>query len=159
MPRSNVIGRIKYFLRVLNVKLNYICEGVTYHELYNYVTGGTPTGDAVDFNSIIRNEYYFIHEIIEICELKNHGIIISRETVTKFYPEVYEAHIEALDKELRYALIKNDFEWVEDRVATAYKQIEVDEEILSKYIDGEKANMLMKMMHSVLAKYYPISKG
>jgi DNA-binding transcriptional ArsR family regulator len=117
------------------------------------VTGETPTGDIIDFDSVIGNKYYFVHEIIEICELNRRGITISKETVTKYYSEVYEAHIEALDKELNYAHIKNDIKWIKDRVTTAYKQLKIDEEILLKYTNRERVDALMKKMHRILAKY------
>jgi len=150
---TDIIEKIKYLLEMLRVKFNYTCDGVSYNELCSYLTGETPTSDIIDFESVIGNEYYFIHEIIEICELKKRGIAINEETVTKYYPEVYEAHIEALDKELNYALIKNDLEWIKDRVTTAYKQLGIDKEILLKYIDRERIDILMEKMHSVLAKY------
>jgi DNA-binding transcriptional ArsR family regulator len=150
---KSIEKRIDYFLGILHVKLNYICDHVSYDELYSYLTGDTPTGDVIDFNNVIENKYYFIHEIVEICELKRRGIDISGETVVKYYPKVYEAHIEALDKELGYAFINNDLEWIKDRVITAYKQLKVEERILLRYIDKKSVDELMKKMREVLTKY------
>jgi hypothetical protein len=106
VPSSKIMGLIKYLLGMLHVKLNYVCDDVTYQELYNYLSGKTPTSDIIDFNHVVGNEYYLLHEIIEICELKKQRINVSGEVVIKYY---HEAHIDALDKELNYVLIKNDF--------------------------------------------------
>jgi hypothetical protein len=58
-----------------------------------------------------------------------------------------------LDKELGYAFINNDLEWIKDRVITAYKQLKVEERILLRYIDKKSVDELMKKMREVLTKY------
>lgn len=80
--------------------------------------GETPTGDIVTLDNILSNEYFMVHEIVEISELKEMGIVIDKQTVMKHYPKVYEAHLTAMDYELTFALNNRDYEWIKERLTS-----------------------------------------
>ncbi|RLE76015.1 MAG: hypothetical protein DRJ44_04815 [Thermoprotei archaeon] len=88
-------------------------------EFYEYVSGETPTGDKVMLDEILANEYFMMHEIVEICELKKMKIPIDKDTVIKYHPIVYRAHLTAAEWELKYALERKDFKWIRKRLKHA----------------------------------------
>jgi hypothetical protein len=153
LPPNLVEKRIKHVLRELRERLGYVCEGVSYREIYDYVTGETPTGDTVSFNEIIYNKYYFIHEIVETCELKKKGIRITRETVVLHYPTVYMAHLTALEVELAYACMNRDIKWIEERLNTVLSQIDFDIRILSNYLNTEDIKQIKESIGKIMKKF------
>lgn len=110
--RINV--KIKEATRILK-QLGYESENISAREFYDYMTGETPTGDTVTLYDVLRNEFFMIHEVVEISELKRMGISINKQTIMRYYPKVYEAHITAMDYELTHALNKKDYEWFKRR--------------------------------------------
>ncbi|MBS7654838.1 hypothetical protein KEJ43_07205 [Candidatus Bathyarchaeota archaeon] len=98
--------------------VGYGVEHVSAGEFYEYISGETPTGDIVTLDNILSNEYFMLHEIVEISELKKMGIVIDKQTVMKHYPKVYEAHLTAMDYELTYAYNNRDYEWIKERLTS-----------------------------------------
>lgn len=106
---SRIEAKIQETTRTLK-QLRYASEFVSPREFYDYMTGETPTGDVITLNDVLQNEFFMVHEVVEICELKKMNVPIDQHTVMRFYPKVYEAHLTALDLELTYALDKKDYE-------------------------------------------------
>jgi hypothetical protein len=97
-------------------KLGYEVENISAGEFYDYISGETPTYDVVTLDDILSNEYFMLHEIVEISELKKMNVIIDKKTIMKNYPKVYEAHLTAMDYELTYAFNNGDYEWIKHRL-------------------------------------------
>ena len=115
--------KIKEATRILK-QLGYESEKISAKEFYDYMTGETPTGDIVTLNDVLLNEFYMVHEIVEISELKKKGAPINKQTVMVYYPEVYETHFTAMDYELTHALNKKNYEWLKRRLTDAEGQLE-----------------------------------
>jgi hypothetical protein len=98
--------------------LGFESENISAEEFYKYISGETPTGDIVTLDEILISEYLMLHEIVEISELKKMNVIIDKQTITKHYPKVYEAHLTAMDYELTYALNNGDYGWIKHRLAS-----------------------------------------
>jgi len=107
-------------------ELGYKSQRVSLKEFYDYMTGETPTGDAITIVDVLGNDFLIIHEIVEISELKKMGIPIHRRTIMTFHPKVYEAHYTAIEYELNYALDKKDYEWLKVRINHAKSWLEDD---------------------------------
>jgi len=159
MASEVVEEKIREILNILQRDLDYRCSGISFRELYEYLLGETPTGDVISLGDILRNRYYLIHEVVEICELKKQGVSIDRRTVIEHYSDVYKAHIKALDIELSYAYINNDIEWINSRIDTVAKQLDYDIELLSRYSDTRTVNELKKEIHNLLKKYQVTKTG
>ena len=69
-----------------------------------------------------------LHTIIEISELKDAGIEINTKTLMSAPKEVlYGAHLKAMDYELGYSLILEDFYWLKHRLAYLGRDLKNDE--------------------------------
>jgi len=73
-----------------------------------------------------------MHEIVEICELKKMKIPIDKDTVIKYHPIVYGAHLTAAEWELKYALENKDFKWIRKRLKHAREWL--NDELLPKQL-------------------------
>ena len=155
---EGILVKIKGALNILE-RYGYKCGNVKAKELYTYVNGRTPTGDTIGIQDVLENEYYLIHEIVEICELKKLGVAMEEDTVIKHYPEVYRAHIKALDLELTHALKKNDHKWLESRLKIITSQLNFDIGILEKYLEPKEVGRIKVMMNSLVEKYAKSVKG
>jgi len=99
--------------------MGYRVERISSKELYDYLTGETPTGDKITIHDILSDEYLVLHEAVEISELKKKGVSINKHTVMRCLRRVYEAHYTATEHEFNHALSKKDFNWVKLRLAHA----------------------------------------
>jgi hypothetical protein len=120
---SIVEAKIRETTRTLK-QLGYSSKSISPKEFYDYMTGETPTGDAVTLDDVLRNEFFMVHEVVEICELKKMNVPIDKHTIMKFYPKVYEAHLSALDFELTYALNKKAYDWFKQRFNNFLSQLD-----------------------------------
>ena len=97
-------------------------------ELYNYLTGDSFKEKKFTFRERLGNEYLFLHSIIEISELKAINIKIGKKTKMETPKEqLYEAHLKAMDYELGYSLILEDFYWLKHRLNYHARDIKSDE--------------------------------
>jgi len=87
-------------------------------EFYGYISRDTHHGSAVSVRDIIGNEYLMFHEVVEVSELKRLGVPVGEDTHSKGPQEkVYEAHLSAMEFELEYALLLEDYYWLKHRLA------------------------------------------
>lgn len=105
-------------------ELSYNVEGFSKLEFYNYMTGETPTGDVYTLENILENEYLMLHEVVEISELKKKDVPIDKQTIMKFHPKVYEAHLTAAEYELTYAFNRKNYDWIKLRLKHAKDWLE-----------------------------------
>ncbi|MGQ9641120.1 MAG: hypothetical protein ACUVUF_03210 [Candidatus Bathycorpusculaceae bacterium] len=120
---DKITVKIKEAVKILK-RLGYDCGAISPKEFYDYMMAETPTGDTITLEDVLRNEFLLVHEIVEISELKKMNVLINKQTIIKFYPNVYEAHFTALDYELSYALNKRDYEWLKQRLKNFQSQLD-----------------------------------
>lgn len=120
-----IVGKLKKTGETLK-KIGYEYRDVSPKELYDYLTGETPTGDITTIVYVLASEYLMIHEVVETSELKKAGIPLNTQTVMKYHPDVYRVHFTATDIELDYAVSKKDYDWVKARINLAPSWLEDD---------------------------------
>jgi hypothetical protein len=98
-------------------ELEYELADCSADEFYGYISRDTHHGSAVTVRDIIGNEYLMFHELVEVSELKRLGIPVGEDTHSKSPREkVYEAHLNAMEFELEYALLLEDYYWLKHRL-------------------------------------------
>ena len=108
-------------------ELGYQLSRCTAKEFYDYMTGETYTGDKVTLLDVIGNEYLLLHEAYEISELKRLGVEIGVNTLMESAKEkIYEAHLNAMEFELDYALLLEDYYWLKLRLGHHEKVVNDD---------------------------------
>jgi hypothetical protein len=119
--------RLNQVIELLN-EFEYELNACTSRELYDYLIGENFKDNKITFRDRLGNEYLLLHSIIEISELKEAGIKINTKTIVDTEKEViYGAHLKAMDYELGYSLILEDFYWLKHRLAHLGRDIKTDE--------------------------------
>jgi hypothetical protein len=135
---SRIARRIREVVEILK-GLGYYPEKISSKEFHEYMTGETPAGDTITLEDVLCNEFFMVHEVVEISELKKMNVPINRQTIIKFYPQVYEAHFTALDYELTHALNKKDYKWLKRRFENF--QLQLDDPYLPPEFDYLKRKL------------------
>jgi hypothetical protein len=121
--------RLDQIYELLN-EFEYEVKTCTPRELYDYLNGENFKESRITFRDRVGNEYLLLHSIIEISELKDAGIEINTKTIVEAPKEVlYGAHLKAMDYELGYSLILEDFYWLKHRLAYLGRDIKNDENL------------------------------
>ena len=121
--------RLNQVIELLN-EIEYELNTCTPRELYDYLTGETFKDSKVTFRDRLGNEYLFLHSIIEISALKDAGVEITPKTIKKEPKEtIYDAHLKAIDYEMGYSLILEDFYWLKHRLAQLQDDIDNDKDM------------------------------
>lgn len=119
--------RLNQVIEVLN-EFEYELNACTPRELYDYLNGENFRESRITFRDRLGNEYLLLHSIVEISELKDAGLEINTKTLVTAPKEiVYNAHLKAMDYELGYSLILEDFYWLKHRLAYLGRDIKTDE--------------------------------
>jgi hypothetical protein len=119
--------RLNQVYELLN-EIEYELNTCTPEELYTYLTGENFKNTKITLRDRVGNEYLLLHSIIEISALKEEGIEINSNTIKNTPKEVlYSAHLKAMDYELGYSLILEDFYWLKHRLAQLGRDIKTDE--------------------------------
>jgi hypothetical protein len=116
-PAPNEIdSRISEARKALK-EFGYDPVDVSAREFYDYMTGEIFSDDPTTLQDVLNNEYIMIHELVEISELKKQGRRIDKRVIMGT-PKIpyYTAHLNAMEKELQYALHKRDTYWAKDRL-------------------------------------------
>ena len=114
--KENIEYRLDQVYELLD-ELEYQLNKCTPRELYDYMTGETYSGDNITLLDVIGNEYLLLHEAYEISELKRLGVEIGSKTLMEASKEkIYEAHLNAMEFELDYALLLEDYYWLKHRL-------------------------------------------
>ena len=109
-------------------EFEYELHRCTARELYDYLIGENFKEKKFTFRERLGNEYLLLHSIIEISELKENNIEIGKKTIMDTPKEqLYEAHLKAMDYELGYSLILEDFYWLKHRLNYHARDIKSDE--------------------------------
>ncbi len=88
---------------------------VSLKEFMAYISVPTYEDEKTSIDDILGNEFLILHEVAEICFLKNMGYKIDEKVIMNAYPRTYEAHLKAMEIELKEAQKKGSIEWVEKR--------------------------------------------
>ena len=121
--------RLNQVIELLN-EFEYKLNACTSRELYDYLTGENCMDSRITFRDRLGNEYLLLHSIIEISELKEAGIAITTKTIVDTDREtIYGAHLKAIDYELGYSLILEDFYWLKHRLECLGQDIKNNENI------------------------------
>lgn len=124
--KETVESRLNQTLELLG-ELEFELNDCTPEEFYGYLTGETATGDRITLRDILGNEYLMVHEVVEISELKRLQAEIGPKTLLETPPEVvYEAHLNAMEFELEYALLLEDYYWLKHRLGHHESVVEGD---------------------------------
>lgn len=119
--------RLNQVIELLN-EIEYELNTCTPRELYDYLTGENFKESKITFRDRIGNEYLLLHTIIELSELKEAGVEINAKTIKNTQKDVlYEAHLKAMEYELGYSMILEDFYWLKHRLAQLGQDIKTDE--------------------------------
>ncbi len=89
---------------------------VTPSELWRYLNAESYEKDTYTPQKILENDYLILHELREIEELKKKGMKITSKVILENPEVIYEAHIKALQEELRIAFQKGDKHWIKSRI-------------------------------------------
>ncbi len=124
--KDNIEYRLGQVYELLD-ELEYQLNRCTPRELYDYMTGETYTGDRITLLDVIGNEYLLLHEAYEISELKRLDVDIGVNTLMESDKEkIYEAHLNAMEFELDYALLLEDYYWLKLRLGHHEKAVNDD---------------------------------
>ncbi len=97
-------------LKALAERYGIRCDA-SFEELLSYLNALSYGEDAVSLDEIL-NEELLLHEVVEICFLKNFGYKINRNTILDAYPDTYRAHLEAMNIELAEAKRMSKLDWM-----------------------------------------------
>ncbi|MEM3698213.1 MAG: hypothetical protein QXQ94_12110 [Candidatus Bathyarchaeia archaeon] len=112
---SEIENRIQTTKRAL-ISIGYVVK-VSAQEFYDYMTGEIFFEDTTTLEDVLGNEYLLVHELVEINELKKMGLTIDKRVIVDSPKTViYDAHLTAMETELKYALHKKDYFWVKIRL-------------------------------------------
>lgn len=115
---DRINNRISAAVKILK-NLKYEPVPISPEEFHDYLTGETLTGDKITIDEILGKDYFMVHELVEICELKRNKILITKRTMLDFPFAVYSAHIQATEMEFNYALVQTDYDWLRKRLQHA----------------------------------------
>jgi hypothetical protein len=97
--------------------IDFTVKRVSTQEFYDYMTGEIFSDDPTTLDDVLGNEYLMVHELVEMSELKRMGRTIDKRVIVDSPKNViYEAHFNAMECELNYALHKRDYYWVKFRL-------------------------------------------
>jgi len=108
-----------------------------------------PHKDLITLKDILASKFLVLHEAVEISVLKKKGIPISHQTIKKYYPQVYKAHLTATEYEFQYALLQKDKAWIRLRLKHAEGWLE--DPLLPKEI-APKCKSFIKKYHALFGQ-------
>ena len=118
--------RLNQVFELLN-EFEFELNTCTPQELYDYLTGENFKDSKITFRDRLGNEYLLLHTIIEISSLKESGVEINKKTRMAASKEVlYDAHLKAMDYELGYSMILEDYYWLKHRMSYLARDIKTD---------------------------------
>jgi len=121
-------SKIEKARRILE-SLKYSLGDISVQDLLDYMSTETFVEDKVTLKEVLENDYYLIHELVEISEWKKiESRIHKRITVDSPRILVYTIHYISLEKELEYALQRKDYAWVEKRIRNHLEDPYIPEE-------------------------------
>lgn len=113
---NEIAEKLDTTIRIVE-KLGYEPEKVSAKEFHDWMNREIFSEDTTTLNDVLSNEYYMVHELVEISELKKAGFKIHKRVIVESPREViYRAHFYAQEFEMDYAIRKRDYSWMKDRL-------------------------------------------
>ncbi len=98
-------------------ELEYPYHKIKANLFYDFLAGETFIGDKTTIRDTLGNEYLMIHEVVKITELINLGATIGKKTLLETPKvKIYEALLNAVEFELEYSLLLEDYYWLKHRL-------------------------------------------
>jgi len=98
-------------------QFGYGYTDVSAREFYVWMTAEIFSADTTTFRDVLGNEYLMIHELVEISKLKRMGRSIDKRVIVNSpRTMIYDAHLAAMEMELKYVLNKGDTYWAKIRL-------------------------------------------
>jgi hypothetical protein len=133
--------------------IDYVTENVSAQEFHDYMTGEIFSEDPTTLADVLGNEYIMVHELAEISELKKMGRHIDKRVIVDSPKTViYEAHFNAIELELNYALFKSDYYWVKVRLKQHRESVLEDDPNLPEMLRPRGEEILKKFSALVTGK-------
>jgi hypothetical protein len=114
----SIVKRIGDATKILQT-VGYKAASISAREFRDYLTGETLTGDTFTVSQILASDYFMIHEVAEMSELKARGIPLTKKTILEHTFETDEAHLVASEQEFTYATRIGDYSWLIFRLRQA----------------------------------------
>jgi hypothetical protein len=117
-------------LREMLEPLEYEYAKFTAMEFYNFLKGNVFIPDDITFRDILGNEYLMVNKIVEASELKNRGINLNEKSMSQIPAGIlYDSHLIAIEFELDYALLLEDYYWIKHRFPVHLKILKNDSKL------------------------------
>ena len=129
-------------LKALAERYGILCD-VSFEELLCYLNALSYEEDTVSLVEILNEELLLLHEVIEICLLKNLGYKINRSIILDAYPDTYRAHLEAMNIELAEAKRMGRIDWILRRCK------DLEEYLSDPYLSHD----LEPIVHALISRY------
>ncbi len=149
-------GRKEMFLNIVNETLEKwladideyekalerkrVQTSVTPIELWIYLNARTYENEIYTPGEILSNDYLMLHEVSEIECLKAKNLEITPSVIIENSEETYDCHLEAMEKELQFALKKGDRAWITKRLGNLKSYLE--DENLPKRLRKRVLNLI-----------------
>ncbi len=117
------------------LSVDYLPEQVSPQELMDYLSAESYEEDLIGIDRILEDDLLLLHEIVEISELKRMGFAISPRILMKAYPKTYEAHLTALEVEIKVAAHLGRCDRLQGRISDLSTYL--DDEYLPAYLRGK----------------------
>ncbi len=104
------VSEAKKVLKKHNIEVN-----VTPEDLISYFQATTFEKNTTTLDDVLKNPFLLIHELVEINELKQRGLRITKNVIIKNVDTVYEAHLIATDVELTVAYEAKALQYLKNR--------------------------------------------
>ncbi len=122
MQNHNKIMKIQFIQEKINSISRYLAENnypvveIQAEELIAYFEGEAPSGDTTTLKDVLQSKWLLIHEIVELCELKKTGYIITSDLLVSIPKIVFQAHLIATEWEFKIALKNKAKDWIKKRL-------------------------------------------
>ncbi|MFQ6089265.1 MAG: hypothetical protein ACE5K0_10240 [Candidatus Methanofastidiosia archaeon] len=113
MKISEIQDRLEKAKETLR-EYGYICD-VSVKDLIGYLSADT-YDETLSIDDILKKHLLVIHELVEIDEIKEMGLRITKDVIIKNYERIYKAHLKAVEVELEIAKDIGEFKHIEEKI-------------------------------------------
>jgi len=93
----------------------YDCQ-VTAEDLVQWFEADTPYNQGTGLDEVIRNPLFVAHELVEIDNVKEMGLALTKDVIVKNMKKVDDAHLKAAQIEIQLAISMNKTQHIKDRI-------------------------------------------
>ncbi len=115
MARSSEVNRVVEAARQLLRDHHYNCT-TTADDLQRWFEADTPFDENFGLDEVLKNQLIVVHELVEIENVKNMGLALTKDVIIKNLEKVDDAHMIATEVELRLAASIKDVRHLKNRL-------------------------------------------